>query len=116
MNVRDAKALQVASLETPTDFGSNAVWDISGALNLLLADMFALYVKAKNFHWHMSGPHFRDYRLLLDEQGGQILGTTDAIAERVRKIGGATVRSITHIGRPQPILDNDADYVTHADM
>src|SRR6266852_1420763 len=116
MNVRDAKALQVASLETPTDFGSNAVWDISGALNILLADMFALYVKTKNFHWHMSGPHFRDYHLLLDEQAAQILATTDAIAELVRKIGGTTLRSIGQISRLQRVLDNDADYVTPLDI
>jgi starvation-inducible DNA-binding protein len=116
MNVRDAKALQVASLETPTDLGSNAVRDISGALNILLADMFALYVKTKNFHWHMSGPHFRDYHLLLDEQAEQIFSTTDAIAERVRKLGGTTLRSIGHIGRLQRFLDNDADYVTPLDM
>jgi starvation-inducible DNA-binding protein len=116
MNVRDAKALQVASLETPTDFGSNAVRDISGALNILLADMFALYVKTKNFHWHMSGPHFRDYHLLLDEQAEKILATTDAIAERVRKIGGTTLRSIGQISRLQRVLDNDANYVTPLDI
>jgi starvation-inducible DNA-binding protein len=116
MNVRDAKALHIASLETPTDLGSNAVRDISGALNILLADMFALYVKTKNFHWHMSGPHFRDYHLLLDEQAEQIFATTDAIAERIRKIGGTTLRSIGHIGRLQRFLDNDADYVTPLDM
>src|SRR5580765_3568159 len=112
MNVRDAKALQIALLETPTDFGANAVRDISGNLNLLLADAFALYLKTKNFHWHMSGPHFRDYHLLLDEQSEQIFATTDALAERVRKIGGATLRSIGHIARLQRVLDNDADYVT----
>ena len=116
MNVRDAKALRKASLETPTDLGSNAVRDISGALNVLLADMFALYVKTKNFHWHVSGPHFRDYHLLLDEQAEQIFATTDAIAERVRKIGGTTLRSIGHIGRLQRLLDNDADFVTPSDM
>lgn len=116
MNVRDAKVLQIASLETPTDLGSNAVRDISGALNSLLADMFALYVKTKNFHWHMSGPHFRDYHLLLDEQAEQIFATTDAIAERIRKIGGTTLRSIGHIGRLQRFLDNDAEYVTPLDM
>jgi starvation-inducible DNA-binding protein len=116
MNVRDAKALQIASLKTPTDLGSNAVRDISGALNSLLADMFALYVKTKNFHWHMSGPNFRDYHLLLDEQAEQIFATTDAIAERIRKIGGTTLRSIGHIGRLQRFLDNDADYVTPLDM
>ena len=90
--------------------------DISGALNILLADMFALYLKTKNFHWHVSGPHFRDYHLLLDEQGDQIFATTDDIAERVRKLGGTTVRSIGHIGRLQRVLDNDADYVTPMDM
>jgi starvation-inducible DNA-binding protein len=111
MNVRDAKALQTAPLETPTDLKSNAVRDISGALNILLADVFALYVKTKNFHWHMSGSHFRDYHLLLDEQAEQIFATTDAIAERVRKVGGTTLRSIGHIGRWQRLLDNDAGYV-----
>ena len=116
MNVRDAKALQTASLETPTELGSNVVRDISVALNVLLADMFALYVKTKNFHWHMSGPHFRDYHLLFDEQAEQIFATTDAIAERVRKIGGKTLRSIGHIGRLQRFLDNDADFVTPLDM
>jgi starvation-inducible DNA-binding protein len=116
MNVRDAKALRKASLETPTSLGSNAVRDISGALNVLLADMFALYVKTKNFHWHVSGPHFRDYHLLLDDQAEQIFATTDAIAERLRKIGGTTLRSTGHIGRLQRILDNDADFVTPSDM
>jgi starvation-inducible DNA-binding protein len=116
MNVRDAKALRKASLETPTSLGSNAVRDISGALNVLLADMFALYVKTKNFHWHVSGPHFRDYHLFLDDQADKIFATTDAIAERVRKIGGTTLRSTGHIGRLQRILDNDADFVTPSDM
>jgi starvation-inducible DNA-binding protein len=116
MNVRDAKALQIASLETPTELGSNVARDISVALNVLLADMFALYVKTKNFHWHMSGRHFRDYHLLLDEQAEQIFATTDVIAERVRKIGGRTLRSIGHIGRLQRVLDNDADFVTPLDM
>jgi starvation-inducible DNA-binding protein len=106
----------MAPLDTPTDLKPNAVRDISGALNILLADMFALYLKTKNFHWHVSGPHFRDYHLLLDEQGDQIFATTDAIAERVRKIGGTTLRSIGHIGRLQRVLDNDADYVTPLDM
>src|SRR5271169_959451 len=106
MNVRDAKALRKASLETPTDLGSNAVKEISGAMNILLADMFTLYLKTKNFHWHVSGPHFRDYHLMLDEQGEQIFATTDDIAERVRKIGGTTIRSIGHIGRLQRVLDN----------
>src|SRR6266404_6253906 len=115
MNIRDAKALRKAPLNTPTDLKSNAVQEISGALTTLLADMFALYMKTKNFHWHMSGPHFRDYHLLLDEQADQIFATTDAIAERVRKIGGATIRSIGHIGRLQRVLDNDAEFVTPLD-
>ncbi len=105
-----------AALATPTTLTSNAIPDISGALTILLADMFALYLKTKNFHWHMSGPHFRDYHLLLDKQGEQIFGATDAIAERVRKIGGTTLRSIGQIGRLQRVLDNDADYVTPRDM
>jgi len=116
MTTKDAKALQTAPLATPTDLKTNAVRDLTGALNILLADMFALYLKTKNFHWHISGPHFRDYHLLLDEQGDQIFATTDTIAERVRKIGGTTVRSIGHIGRLQRILDNDADFVTPMDM
>jgi starvation-inducible DNA-binding protein len=116
MNPRDAKELRKAPLETPTDLKSNAVKEIAGALTILLADMFALYVKTKNFHWHVSGPHFRDYHLLLDEQAEQIFATTDDIAERVRKIGGTTLRSIGHIGRLQRVLDNDADFVTPLDM
>ena len=113
---KEATALRVARLDTPTDLRPDAVPEISGALNILLADMFALYLKTKNFHWHMSGPHFRDYHLLLDEQGEQIFATTDDIAERVRKIGGTTLRSIGHIGRLQRVLDNDADFVTPLDM
>ncbi len=105
-----------APLATPTDLKSNAIKDISGALNALLADVFALYIKTKNFHWHMSGPHFRDYHLLLDEQSEQIFAMTDDIAERARKIGGTTIRSIGHIERLKRILDNDADYVTPDDM
>ena len=116
MKVNDEKSRRKAPLITPTDLPSNAVQDISGALNILLADVFALYVKTKNFHWHMSGPHFRDYHLLLDEQSEQIFALTDALAERVRKIGGTTLRSIGHIGRLQRVLDNDADYVTPLDM
>jgi starvation-inducible DNA-binding protein len=112
----DAKARRMAPLDTPTDLDPNGVRDISGALNILLADMFALYLKTKNFHWHVSGPHFRDYHLLLDDQAEQIFATTDAIAERVRKIGGVTLRSIGHIGRLQRVLDNDAEYVTPQDM
>ncbi len=116
MNLTDAKARRKAPLETPTDLTSNATRDISGALTTLLADMFALYVKTKNFHWHISGPHFRDYHLLLDEQGEQIFATTDAIAERARKIGGTTLRSIGQIARLQRVSDNDADFVTPMDM
>jgi starvation-inducible DNA-binding protein len=116
MTVDQAKSRRKAPLGTPTDLASNAVRDISGALNILLADVFALYIKTKNFHWHMSGPHFRDYHLLLDEQSDQIFAATDAIAERVRKTGGTTLRSIGQIGRLQRVLDNDADYVTPLDM
>jgi starvation-inducible DNA-binding protein len=116
MDVKQAKGLRTAPLKTPTDLKSNAVQDISGALNIVLADMFALYLKTKNFHWHVSGPHFRDYHLLLDEQGEQIFATTDAIAERVRKLGGTTLRSVGHISRLQRVLDNDADFVTPSDM
>jgi starvation-inducible DNA-binding protein len=112
----DAKSRRMAPLQTRTDLAADAARDLSAALTALLADMFALYVKTKNFHWHMSGPHFRDYHLLLDEQAGQILATTDAIAERVRKLGGTTVRSIGHIGRLQRVADSDADYVTPGDM
>jgi starvation-inducible DNA-binding protein len=95
---------------------TNAIRDISGALTALLADMFALYVKTKNFHWHVCGPHFRDYHLMFDEHAAQIFATTDAIAERVRKVGGTTLRSIGHIARLQHVLDNDAEYVTALDM
>src|SRR5712692_2937850 len=116
MNIEDAKLRRMAPLKTPTDLTANATQDISGALTILLADMFALYVKTKNFHWHISGPHFRDYHLLLDEQGEQIFATTDAIAERVRKIGGTTLRSIGQISHMQRVLDNDADFVTPLDM
>jgi starvation-inducible DNA-binding protein len=116
MSTRESKVLRLAPLETPTDLKPNAVKDIAAALNILLADMFALYLKTKNFHWHMSGPHFRDYHLLFDEQGEQIFATTDDIAERIRKIGGTTLRSIGHIGRLQRVLDNDADFVTPSDM
>jgi starvation-inducible DNA-binding protein len=105
-----------AKLGTPTSLGAEAKQDISGALNALLADFFALYLKTKNFHWHVSGPHFRDYHLLLDEQGDQLFATTDVIAERVRKIGGTTLHSIGHIARLQRVSDNDADYVTPLDM
>src|ERR1700726_211046 len=116
MTVQDAKRARLSPLATPTDLSSNAVRDIAGALTTLAADMFALYVKTKNFHWHVSGRHFRDYHLLLDEQAEQIFATTDAIAERVRKIGGTTLRSIGHIGRLQRLLDNDAEFVTPSTM
>src|SRR5882762_542105 len=112
----DAKTRRMAPMQTPTDLGAQATKDISAALNLLLADMFALYLKTKNFHWHVSGPHFRDYHLLLDEQADQLYATTDPIAERVRKLGGTTLRSIGQIHRQQRVKDNDADYVTPGDM
>ena len=111
----DAKARKKADLKTPSDL-SNAAQDIAGALNACLADTFALYLKTKNFHWHMSGPHFRDYHLLCDEQAAQIFAATDDMAERVRKVGGTTIRSIGHIARLQRIADNDAAYVTPEDM
>ncbi len=116
MNAKDAEARRTAPLRTPTDLSSNATRDVSAALNLLLADVFALYLKTKNFHWHMSGPHFRDYHLLLDEHGDQIFAMTDPIAERVRKIGGQTLRSIGHIARLQRLADNDAEFVSPLDM
>jgi starvation-inducible DNA-binding protein len=108
--------LQKTSLTTPTALSKTAVHDISEALKLLLSDAFALYLKTKNFHWHMSGPHFRDYHLLLDDQSDQIFSMTDAIAERARKIGGTTVHSIGQIARLQRIADNDAEYVEPLDM
>jgi starvation-inducible DNA-binding protein len=107
---------QKAPLKTPSDIEPKFVKDLTGALNALLADAFTLYLKTKNFHWHMSGPHFRDYHLLLDEHGDQIFAMTDDIAERVRKIGGTTIRSIGHIERLQRIKDNDAEYVAPDDM
>jgi starvation-inducible DNA-binding protein len=115
-SLKSAAATRMGALHTPSDLDPTAVRDVAAALNVLLADMFALYVKTKNFHWHISGPHFRDYHLLLDEQGDQIFATTDVIAERVRKIGGATLRSIGQIKRLQRVLDNDADFVTPLDM
>jgi starvation-inducible DNA-binding protein len=108
--------LNKTPLATPTTLSEKAVDDISEALRLLLSDVFALYLKTKNFHWHMSGPHFRDYHLMLDDQSDQIFAMTDAIAERARKIGGATVRSIGQISRLQRIVDNDAEYVRPLDM
>jgi starvation-inducible DNA-binding protein len=112
----NAKQRRKAPLATPTTLGEDARRDIGGELNALLADFFTLYLKTKNFHWHMSGPHFRDYHLLLDEQGEQIFATTDPIAERVRKLGHRTVRSIGEIGRLKRIADNDAEFVTPQDM
>lgn len=116
MNMLVSGSRRVALHCTPSNLGTNAVRDISAALTTLLADMFALYVKTKNFHWHVSGPHFREDHLMLDEQSAQILATTGAIAERVRKIGGTTLRSIGHISRLQRVLDNDAVFVTPLDM
>jgi starvation-inducible DNA-binding protein len=105
-----------APLATPSDLKAAGTRDIAGAMNGILADVFALYLKTKNFHWHMSGPHFRDYHLLLDEQAVQIFAMVDAIAERIRKVGQPTIKSIGHIARNQRILDNDADYVEPSDM
>ncbi|MGJ7488926.1 Dps family protein [Variovorax sp. ZT4R33] len=111
-----AKKHRLAPLTTPTPLGADATRDISAELNALLADTFALYFKTKNFHWHMSGPSFRDYHLLLDEQSDQIFATVDPIAERVRKLGGTTLRSSGHAVRLQRLSDNDADFVTPSDM
>ncbi len=116
MDQASASTLRNASLKTPTALGQNARNDISGALTALLADVFALYVKTKNFHWHLSGPHFRDFHLMLDDQADQLIGMTDAVAERVRKVGGTTLRSVGHIARVQRLLDNDADFVAADDM
>jgi len=112
----DTRQKPAAALGTPTDLSEEAVRDISKALNRLLADAFALYLKTKNFHWHVSGPHFRDYHLLLDEQADQIFATTDELAERVRKIGGTTLRSIGDIARHQSLKDNDEKFVAPRDM
>jgi starvation-inducible DNA-binding protein len=113
---QDAKTTQRAPLATPTDLKAAGTHDIAGAMNAILADVFALYLKTKNFHWHMSGPHFRDYHLLLDDHGDQLFAMTDPIAERIRKVGGSTLKSIGHIRRLQRVLDNDADYVEPEDM
>jgi starvation-inducible DNA-binding protein len=112
----DVKRRRSAPLITPTDLGVEASADIAGGMNAILADVFALYLKTKNFHWHMSGPHFRDYHLLLDEQADQLYAMTDPIAERIRKTGGSTIRSIGHIARNQRVKDNDAEYVDPQDM
>src|SRR5712675_3517787 len=116
MNDMSARERRVAPLGTPSDLGTKAIKDLSTSLTTLLADVFALYVKTKNFHWHMSGSHFRDYHLLLDEQGDQIFAITDVLAERVRSIGGTTLRSISHVTRLQRIKDNDEDFVAPIDM
>ncbi|HKD86575.1 MAG TPA: DNA starvation/stationary phase protection protein [Terriglobales bacterium] len=112
----DLERRQLSPLVTPTDLERAGVRDISAAMNGILADVFALYLKTKNFHWHMSGPHFRDYHLLLDEHGDQVFAMTDPIAERIRKLGGTTMRSIGQIARMQRVLDNDAEYVEPEDM
>ncbi|GLR60791.1 Dps family protein [Rhizobium indigoferae] len=116
MSHTPAETRRLSPLKTPSSLSTNAITDISAALTALLADVFTLYVKTKNFHWHMSGPHFRDYHLLLDEQAEQIFAMTDDIAERARKIGGTTLRSIGQIARQQRLSDNDADFVTPEDM
>jgi len=116
IDVGAVEARRRAPLTTPTDLTPDATKDIAGALNAVLADVFALYLKTKNFHWHMSGPHFRDYHLLLDEQSQQVYAMTDPIAERVRKLGRPTLRSIGHIARTQRSSDNDADFVEPSDM
>ena len=114
--VEDLKTRRNAPLATPSDLNAKAILDIAGSMNAILADVFALYLKTKNFHWHMSGPHFRDYHLMLDEQADQIFAMTDGIAERVRRVGGSTLKSVGHIARTQRLLDNDADYVEPLDM
>jgi len=116
MNLPETELRRLEPLKSAADFEPNAVAEMSSVLNAVLADLFALYLKTKNFHWHMSGPHFRDYHLLLDEQSAQILAATDAIAERVRKIGGATLHSIGHIARLKRIADNDREAVAPHDM
>lgn len=113
---KKAAVRRMAPLQTPSPLGENAVKDLTGGINAMLADVFALYLKTKNFHWHVSGPHFRDYHLLMDEHAAQLFAMTDELAERVRKIGGATLRSIGHISKLQRIKDNDADYVEPLDM
>jgi starvation-inducible DNA-binding protein len=114
--VQELERRREAPLATPTDLKAEAIKEVAAAMNAILADVFALYLKTKNFHWHLSGPHFRDYHLLLDEHGDQLFAMTDAIAERVRKIGGTTLRSIGHIARLQRVADNDAEYVEAEDM
>ena len=112
----ELKQRRTARLRVTTSFDASASESIAGEMNAILADVFALYLKTKNFHWHMSGPHFRDYHLLLDDQADELYAMTDPIAERIRKTGGSTLRSIGHIARTQRVLDNDADYVEPLDM
>lgn len=116
ISMREVKARQRSPLATPTDLATEATHDIRSGMNAILSDVFALYLKTKNFHWHLSGPHFRDYHLMLDEQAAQLLAMTDPIAERVRKIGGSTLKSIGNISRLQRVVDNDADYVAPEEM
>ena len=112
----ELKQRRRAPVDTPTDLSAEATRDIAGAMNAIVADVFALYLKTKNFHWHLSGPHFRDYHLMFDEHGDQLFAMTDPIAERIRKIGGNTLKSIGQIARLQRVLDNDAEYVDPEDM
>ena len=112
----ELKQRRRAPVDTPTDLSAEATRDIAGAMNAILADVFALYLKTKNFHWHLSGPHFRDYHLMFDEHGDQLFAMTDPVAERIRKIGGSTLKSIGQISRLQHVLDNDAEYVDPEDM
>jgi starvation-inducible DNA-binding protein len=112
----ELKQRQRAPVGTPTDLSAEATRDIAGAMNAILADVFALYLKTKNFHWHLSGPHFRDYHLMFDEHADQLFAMTDPVAERIRKIGGSTLKSIGHIARLQRVLDNEAEYVDPEDM
>ena len=115
-SITEPKPRQSPALATPTDLTAAATRDVTGAMNAILADVFALYLKTKSFHWHLSGPHFRDYHLMFDEQADQLFAMTDPIAERVRKIGGSTIKSIGHIARLQRVLNNDAEFVDPADM
>jgi starvation-inducible DNA-binding protein len=114
--VQDLKQRRTAPITPPTDLKGLATKDISAALNAVLADVYALYLKTKNFHWHMSGSHFRDYHLMMEEQSAQLLAMTDPMAERIRKVGGRTLRSISHIAQMQRVLDNNADFVEPQDM
>src|ERR1700748_191804 len=116
MSTHTSSESKASKTNNPDGFAQGQIKEISNTLNALLADVFALYLKTKNFHWHMSGPHFRDYHLLLDQHGDQLFAMTDPIAERIRKLGGLTIKSIGQISRIQRVLDNDADYVDPADM